>query len=95
MFQDHFRSGNNGEADLRLPVELQVVLPQDMSHLRIGVKQRLAAGAHRAVVNGPSSKPNTLNLCRSSEGSLLRLSSFGERVSLLELGTPLANRVVE
>jgi len=34
---------------------LQVVLPQDMFHLRNGAKQRLAAGAHRAVVNGPNS----------------------------------------
>jgi hypothetical protein len=33
---------------------LQIVLPQDMFHLRNGAKQRLAAGAHRAVVNGPS-----------------------------------------
>jgi len=31
-----------------------MVLPLDMFHLRNGVKQRLAAGAHRAVVNGPS-----------------------------------------
>jgi hypothetical protein len=38
-------------------VELEVVLPQDMFHLRIGAKQHLAAGAHRAVVNVPS------NLC--------------------------------
>jgi len=37
-----------------LLVDLQVVLPQDMFHLRDGAKQRLAAGAHRAVVNGPS-----------------------------------------
>jgi hypothetical protein len=33
---------------------LETVLPQDMFHLRNGAKQRLAAGAHRAVVNGPS-----------------------------------------
>jgi hypothetical protein len=32
---------------------LQVVLPQDMFHLRNGAKQRLAAGAHRVVVNDP------------------------------------------
>jgi hypothetical protein len=54
IFQDHLRSGNEGEAASRLLVELQVVLPQDMFHLRNGAKQRLAAGAHRAVVNGPS-----------------------------------------
>jgi len=35
-------------------VELDAVLPQVMFHLRIGAKQRLAAGAHRAVVKGPS-----------------------------------------
>jgi hypothetical protein len=34
--------------------ELWIVLPQGMFHLRDGAKQRLAAGAHRAVVNGPS-----------------------------------------
>jgi hypothetical protein len=54
IFQDHLRSGNEGGAASRLLVELQVVLPQDMFHLRNGAKQRLAAGAHRAVVNGPS-----------------------------------------
>src|SRR5882757_331554 len=31
-----------------------MVLPQGMFHLHSGAKQRLAAGAHRAVVNGPS-----------------------------------------
>src|SRR5882724_9693154 len=31
-----------------------MVLPQGMFHLLNGAKQRLAAGAHRAVVNGPS-----------------------------------------
>jgi hypothetical protein len=35
-------------------VEVLIVLPQDMFHLRNGAKQRLAAGAHRAVVNGPN-----------------------------------------
>src|SRR5215207_8162172 len=54
IFQDHPRSGREGEAAPRVLVELQVVLPQDMFHLRNGAKQRLAAGAHRAVVNGPS-----------------------------------------
>ena len=54
IFQSHFRSGNECEAALRLLVELRIVLPQDMFHLRNGAKQRLAAGAHRAVVTGPS-----------------------------------------
>jgi hypothetical protein len=54
IFQDHFRSGNECEDASRLLVELQIVLPQDMFHLRNGAKQRLAAGAHRAAVNGPS-----------------------------------------
>jgi hypothetical protein len=35
-------------------VELPGVLPQGMFLLRHGVKQRFAAGAHRAVVNSPS-----------------------------------------
>src|SRR6266702_3080978 len=34
--------------------EAEAVLPQDMSHLHIGARQRLAARAHRAVVDGPS-----------------------------------------
>jgi rhodanese-related sulfurtransferase len=54
IFQDHPRSGKEGEAASRVLVELQVVLPQGMFHLRNGAKQRLAAGAHRAVVNSPS-----------------------------------------
>src|ERR1700704_4226042 len=54
IFQDHLKAGKEGEAASRVLVELQVVLPQDMFHLRNGAKQRLAAGAHRAVVNGPS-----------------------------------------
>ena len=54
IFQDHLWFGIEGGAASRLLVELQVVLPQDMFHLRNGAKQRLAAGAHRAVVNGPS-----------------------------------------
>jgi hypothetical protein len=54
IFKDHLWSGNEGGAASRLLVELQVVLPQDMFHLRNGEKQRLAAGAHRAVVKGPS-----------------------------------------
>jgi hypothetical protein len=52
IFQDHLRSGNEGEA-ARVLVDLPTVLPQDMFHLRNGAKQRLAAGAHRAVVKGP------------------------------------------
>ena len=54
IFLSHFRSGNECEAALRSLGELRIVLPQDMFHLRNGAKQRLAAGAHRAVVNGPS-----------------------------------------
>ena len=54
IFQDHPRSGKEGEAASRVSVELQVVLPQGMFHLRNGAKQRLAAGAHRAVVKSPS-----------------------------------------
>jgi hypothetical protein len=54
LFQDHPRSGNAGEVPSSVVAELQVVLPQDMFLLRNGAKQRLAAGAHRAVVNGPS-----------------------------------------
>jgi hypothetical protein len=54
IFQDLLRLGNKGEAASRLLVEFKVVLPQDMFHLHNGAKQRLAAGAHRAVVNGPS-----------------------------------------
>ena len=54
IFLDHLRSGNEAGAASRLLVDLQVVLPQDMFHLRDGAKQRLAAGAHRAVVNGPN-----------------------------------------
>ena len=54
IFQDHLRSGKEGKAASRVLVELQVVLPQGMFHLRNGAKQRLAAGAHRAVVNSPS-----------------------------------------
>jgi hypothetical protein len=54
MFHDHFRLGNEAGAGSRVLVELPIVLPQDMFHLRNGAKQRLAAGAHRAVVKGPS-----------------------------------------
>jgi hypothetical protein len=54
IFQDHLRSGSDGDAASRVLVELQIVLPHDMFHLRNGAKQRLAAGAHRAVVTGPS-----------------------------------------
>jgi hypothetical protein len=48
-------SGRDSEGGLMAQVELEVVLPQDMFHLRIGAKQHLAAGAHRAVVIVPSS----------------------------------------
>jgi hypothetical protein len=54
IFQGLLRLENKGEAALRLLVEFKVVLPQDMFHIRNGAKQRLAAGAHQAVVNGPS-----------------------------------------
>ncbi len=54
IFHDHPRSGKMGEIAPRVLVELQVVLPQGMFHLHRGAKQRLASGAHRAVVNGPS-----------------------------------------
>jgi hypothetical protein len=54
IFQDLLWLGNKGKAASRLLVECKVGLPQDMFHLRNGAKQRLAAGAHRAVVNGPS-----------------------------------------
>ena len=53
IFHD-LRSGKEGEGASIVYVELDVVLPQDMFHLRIGAKQLLAAEAHRAVVNGPS-----------------------------------------
>jgi hypothetical protein len=42
IFQDHLKSGDKDEAASRLLVELQIVLPQDMFHLRNGAKQRLA-----------------------------------------------------
>jgi hypothetical protein len=58
----HLRSGNEGEVASKLLVEL-VMLPQDMFHLRKGAKQRLAAGAHRAVVNGPSKFCITSTFC--------------------------------
>jgi hypothetical protein len=54
IFRDHPRSRKEGEAASSVLVGLQVVLPQGMSHLRNGAKQRLAAGAHRAVVKSPS-----------------------------------------
>jgi hypothetical protein len=54
MFQDHLRFGNQADDTSRGLVELPIGLPQDMFHLRNGAKQRLAAGAHRAVVKGPS-----------------------------------------
>jgi hypothetical protein len=70
--QDHLRPENKGEAASRLLVELQIVLPQDMFHHRNGAKQRLAAGAHRAVVTGPSGFSTTPDLWRSSDSNPLR-----------------------
>jgi hypothetical protein len=58
IFQDHLRCGNKDEAGLRV-----LVLPRDMFHLRNGGKQRLAAGAHRVVVKGPSDFSITPVLC--------------------------------
>src|SRR3954469_14770375 len=52
IFHNHRRSGKEGDAALKVVVEL--VLPQGMFHLRDGAKQRLAARADRAVVKGPS-----------------------------------------
>jgi hypothetical protein len=54
FFQFHLRSGYEGKAASRVLIELHVGLPHDMFHLLSGAKQRLAAGAHRVVVNGPS-----------------------------------------
>jgi hypothetical protein len=59
-----------------LLVELPIVLPQDMFHLRNGAKQHLAAGAHRAVVNGPSDFSIT-----STFEAQARVSGETERVS--------------
>jgi hypothetical protein len=78
LCHDHLRSGNETEAASRLLVELPIMLPQDMFHLRNGAKQRLAAGAHRAVVNGPS------DFCITPTfGAQARASSETERVSSL------------
>jgi hypothetical protein len=73
IFQDHLRSGNEGEAASRVLVELQVALPQGMFHLHNGAKQRLAAGAHRAVVNGPSDFDTTPTLAAQAKVSAVRL----------------------
>jgi hypothetical protein len=54
IFHDHPRPGKTGKTASRVLVDLQVLLPQDMFHLQNGAKQHLAAGADRAVVNGPS-----------------------------------------
>jgi hypothetical protein len=48
------RSGKESEGASVVCVGWDVVLPQDMFHLRKGAKQLLAAEAYRAVVNGPS-----------------------------------------
>jgi hypothetical protein len=53
-FQDQPRAGKEAGTASRVLVESSMVLPQAMFHLLNGAKQRLAAGAHRAVVNGPS-----------------------------------------
>ena len=42
LYQDHLGPGNDVETTLRLLAGMQVVLPQDMFHLRNGAKQRLA-----------------------------------------------------
>jgi hypothetical protein len=54
-FFHRLTSGRDSAIGVMVQVELEVVLPQDMFHLRIGAKQHLAAGAHRAVVIVPSS----------------------------------------
>src|ERR1700694_3677481 len=79
IFQDHLRSGSDGDATSR--VELQIVLPHDMFHLRKGAKQRLAAGAHRAVVTGPSALciTPTFGAQAAVSGQAERVSSSGQR----------------
>jgi hypothetical protein len=73
IFQDHLRSGSDGDAASRVLVELQIVLPHATFHLRNGAKQRLAAGAHRAVVTGPSA------FCITTvSGQAERVSSSGQ-----------------
>jgi hypothetical protein len=80
IFQDHLRSGSDGDAASRVLVELQIVLPHDMFHLRNGAKQRLAAGAHRAVVTGPSAFciTPTFGAQETVSGQAKRVSSSGQ-----------------
>ena len=80
IFPDHLRSGSDGDATSRVLVELQIVLPHDMFHLRNGVKQRLAAGAHRAVVTGPSAFciTPTFGAQATVSGQAERVSSSGQ-----------------
>jgi hypothetical protein len=80
IFQDHLRSGSDGDAASRVLVELQIVLPHAMFHLRNGAKQRLAAGAHRAVVTGPSAFciTPTFGAQATVSGQAERVSSSGQ-----------------
>jgi hypothetical protein len=79
IFQDHLRSGSDRDAS-RVLVELQIVLPHAMFHLRNGAKQRLAAGAHRAVVTGPSAFciTPTFGAQATVSGQAERVSSSGQ-----------------
>jgi len=43
LCQSHSNPANGFEAGMSYEVDVQVVLPQDMSHLRNGARQRLAA----------------------------------------------------
>src|SRR5258707_356316 len=51
--QNNPKSGKAGGIVLICRIEVQSVLPQGMSHLHDGARQRLATEAHRAVVDGP------------------------------------------
>ena len=53
IFQDHPRPGREGKAGSRMLVEM-LVCHKTWFLLHNGAKQRLAAGAHRAVVNDPN-----------------------------------------
>jgi hypothetical protein len=86
IFQDHARSGKTGEVAPRVVVELQIVLPQDMFHLRNGAKQRLAAGAHRAVVNGPSDLRIILTL--GAQATASEINSRSRRAACRALPSP-------
>jgi hypothetical protein len=52
VFQDHLKSRK--ERKLRRECWLRQCCRKTWFHLRNGAKQRLAAGAHRAIVKGPS-----------------------------------------